>query len=205
MTKTEYRISYNFSYSVLLPFVSPLYAHSYQHCSILCTIYIQPQHKNQMEVAINSSIQTLLGDDDGQFDNVLFAMGERVTDNEAVEDEEILSKDSDDDSVVNECCPICSKTCNSPNKLAKEEIRRCQNLLRVSGTKHFLRDNSVASTNLDDYLYPSIWCWHPQRLLSSNLRPLLCWNKSCSGHSGENCVYYITSNNNSSFPLKYFP
>ena len=87
-----------------------------------------------MDVAINLSIQLLLGKDDGQYDKVLFAMGERVTDNEAIEEEEILSKDSDDDSVVNECCPVCSKTCNSPNKLAKEEIRRCQNLLKVSGT-----------------------------------------------------------------------
>ena len=158
-----------------------------------CAIKIPPQHSNKMDVAINLSIQLLLGKDDGQYDKVLFAMGERVTDNEAIEEEEILSKDSDDDSVVNECCPICSKTCNSPNKLAKEEIRRCQNLLKVSGTKHFLRDNSVASTNLEDYLYPSIWCWHPQRLLSSNLRPLLCWNESCTGHTGKNYVYYSRS------------
>ena len=137
-----------------------------------------------MDVAINTSIQVLLGDDDGQYDKVLFAMGDRVADNQTVEDEETQSRESDDESIVNDRCPICSRTCYSPNELAKGEIRRCQSLLRISGNKHFLRDNSVASTNLDDYLYPSIWCWHPHRLLTSNLRPLLCWNKSCAGHTG---------------------
>lgn len=150
-----------------------------------------------MDVAINTSVQVLLGDDDGQYDKALFAMGDRVVDNQMVEDEDIQSRDSDDESIVNECCPKCSKTCYSPNELAKEEIRRCQSLLRQTGKKHFLRDDSVASTNLDDYLYPSVWCWHPQRLLSSSLRPLLCWNKSCQGHTGENHAYKIVLDNDS--------
>jgi hypothetical protein len=51
--------------------------------------------------------------------------------------------------------------------MAIEEIRRCKGLLKVSGKGHYLRDNSIASLNLEDYLRPSIWCWHPQRLLAS--------------------------------------
>ena len=68
--------------------------------------------------------------------------------------------------------------------MAIEEIRRCKGLLKVSGKGHYLRDNSIASLNLEDYLRPSIWCWHPQRLLPPTSRPLVCWNKSCVGHVG---------------------
>ena len=61
-----------------------------------------------MDVAINTSIQVLLGDDDGQNDKVLFAMGDRVADNQTVEDEETQSRESDCESIVNDRCPICS-------------------------------------------------------------------------------------------------
>ena len=42
-----------------------------------------------MDVAINTSVQVLLGDDDGQYDKALFAMGDRVVDNQMDEDEDI--------------------------------------------------------------------------------------------------------------------
>ena len=139
-----------------------------------------------MDFGINSVIESLLGEDDGQYCKCLFALGERVDNNSSDKNVEVAdSNESDsDESVSKECCLLCSKTSQSPNNLAIEEIRRCKGLLKVSGKGHYLRDNSITSLNLEDYLRPSIWCWHPQRLLPPTSRSLVCWNKSCAGHQG---------------------
>ena len=142
----------------------------------------------QMDFGINSVVQSLLGKDEGQYCKSLFGLGERVENNSTDNVEEIDSNSNEsdsDESVSKECCRLCSKTYQSPNNLAVEEIRRCKSLLKVSGKGHFLRDNSITSLDLDDYLRPSIWCWHPQRLLPSTSRPLVCWNRSCTGHLGK--------------------
>ena len=146
-------------------------------------------HSVKMDVAINSTIQHLLGDDHGQCDENLFGMGERVRNNQTENiDSNHLSDSSDDESIEAAVCPTCRKTCKSANILAKEHITRCQKALKASGKGHFLRDHMSASTNLEDYLLPSIWCWHPQRLVGANKKPLKCWDKDCDGHKGINSV-----------------
>jgi hypothetical protein len=143
---------------------------------------------HQMDFGINSVIQSLLGNDDGQYCKSLFGLGERAQNYHVnnIEDIDSNPNESDsDNSVSKECCQLCSKTYQSPNNLAVDEIRRCKSLLKVSGRGHFLRDNSITSLNLDDYLRPSIWCWHPQRLLPSTSKPLVCWNNNCAGHLGK--------------------
>lgn len=113
-----------------------------------------------MDFGINSVIESLLGEDEGQYCKSLFALGERVDNDCRDKNVEVAdSNESDsDESVSKECCVLCSKTSQSPNNLAIEEIRRCKALLKVSGRGHFLRDKSITSLNLEDYLRPSIWC-----------------------------------------------
>ena len=126
-----------------------------------------------MDVGINSVVQALLNVDLGQFSSSLFQMGERK--GGAVVDENI-DDDSDDSvaSLVRDCGPLCKKHSYSPNNFALDRIKECKSYLRLSGKSHFLRDDFVSSRNLKDYLQPSIWCWHPQRLLESNAAPLVC-------------------------------
>ena len=127
---------------------------------------------------INSVVETLLNVDLGQFSDSLFALGEQTTpesrNHRDVEDED---DEEDDDSVASETkesCNVCGKLSSSPNNYATCRIKKCQSLLRVSGMSHYLRDDFVSSRNLEDYLQPSIWCWHPQRLLESSSAPLVC-------------------------------
>ena len=142
-----------------------------------------------MDVGINSVVQALLNVDLGQFSDSLFALGERTNPESRTDrDLEDESNDEDDESVTSvakEGCSICGKLSSSPNNIAACQIKKCQSLLRVSGKSHYLRDDFVSSKNLEDYLRPSIWCWHPQRLLESSSAPLVCWNENCAGHSGK--------------------
>lgn len=147
-----------------------------------------------MDVSINATVQQLLGEDIGQYTKELYGLGERVNDNRNhVNEDDGVGDESDDESLVKDTlCPVCSKTNKSPNEVAKDHIKKCQAALKSSGMGPFLRDNAVSSLVLEDYLRPSIWCWHPERLLSSTpRRPLLCWNKSCSGQLGKSHVYNI--------------
>ena len=138
-----------------------------------------------MDYAVNNVIKSLLGDDVGQYCQKLSSLGERVTDNKTPSSDPLKEDTSDsDESQADESCHVCKLTSGSPNLLAMKEISRCKGLLKLSGSGNCLRDNSVSSTNLEDYLRPSIWCWHPERLLPSNSKPLVCWDKSCSGHQG---------------------
>ena len=108
-----------------------------------------------------------------------------VTDNKTPSSDPHKENTSDsDESQADDSYHVCKLTSGSPNLLAMKEISRCKGLLKLSGSGNCLRDNSVSSTNLEDYLRPSIWCWHPERLLPSNSKPLVCWDKSCSGHQG---------------------
>ena len=80
-------------------------------------------HYIKMDVGINSTIQYLLGDDCGQYDDSFFGLGEKVIDNRTEHEDDIhLSEESDDESVITEVCPVCRKTCMSPNKHAKDHI-----------------------------------------------------------------------------------
>lgn len=136
-----------------------------------------------MDYAINVVVKSLLGEDIGQFCKTLSGLGERVADNSTLPTEQNESESDDESVALEEKCPTCGKSCHLPNSLAHIEIAKCISLLKESGTGHYLRDNVTGSTNLDDYLRPSIWCWHPERV--STLPPLRCWNEGCSGHSGE--------------------
>jgi hypothetical protein len=150
-----------------------------------------------MDYAVNVVVKSLLGEDNGQFSKTLSGLGERVKDNSTLPTEQNESESDDESIAVEEKCRVCDKSCHTPNSLANKEIVKCINLLKNSETTgHYLRDNLTASTNLDDYLRPSIWCWHPQRL--SPLKPLRCWNESCPGHSGEvtSIISYNKSVNN---------
>ena len=83
-------------------------------------------HSVKMDVAINSTIQHLLEDDSGQYDDYLFGLGEKVADNQTEKDDENhLSDSSDDQSITTEVCPTCRKICKSANNYAKEHINRC--------------------------------------------------------------------------------
>ena len=164
-----------------------------QHCSTasnllhqLHPLYQLLSIKVQMDFGINSIVQSLLGEDGGQYCKSLFALGERVGNDRRDKNIEVtdINESDSEESVSKEYCILCSKTYQSPNNLAIEEIRRCKTILKVSGKGHYLRDNSITSLNLEDYLRPSIWCWHPQRLLPSTSKPLVCWNRSCAGHLG---------------------
>jgi hypothetical protein len=120
-----------------------------------------------MDVCTNVTIQALLGEDRGQYCTELFGLGERVDDTTTLSPQEDNDDiESDDETIMKVSnCPVCRKTCYPPNKLAIDHIDRCQASIKA-----------VASTVLEDYLRPSIWCWHPQRLMSSPLQPLRCWN-----------------------------
>ena len=134
---------------------------------------------------MNNVINSLLGDDVGQYCQKLSSLGERVTDNKTPLSGPLKEDDSDsDESQTDESCNVCKLTSWSPNSLALKEITRCKGLLKISGSDNFLRNNSITSTNLEDYLRPSIWCWHPERLLPSDSKPLVCWDISCAGHQG---------------------
>ena len=91
-------------------------------------------HSVKMDVDINSTIQYLLRNDSGHYDDYLFGLGEKVLDNQTEnEDDNHLSEESDDESMRAEVCPICRKTCISPNKDARDHIKRCQTSLKASG------------------------------------------------------------------------
>ena len=123
-----------------------------------------------MDYAVNNVIKSLLGDDVGQYCQKLSSLGERVTDNKTPSSDPLKEDTSDsDESQADESCPVCKLTSGLPNLLAMEEISRCKGLLKLSGSGKFLGDN----------LRPSIWCWHPERLLVP--RPLMishCWHCS---------------------------
>jgi hypothetical protein len=58
-----------------------------------------------MDYSINFTIQLLLGADDGQYDDELVSMAEKIFDDDTNEVEKHFD-DSDDDSIANESCHI---------------------------------------------------------------------------------------------------
>ena len=91
-------------------------------------------HSVKMDVGINSTIQYLLREENGQYDEDLFGLGDKVEDNQKEkQDSSSLSEESDDESITTEVCPICKKTCMSPNRDSIEHIKRCQTTLKASG------------------------------------------------------------------------
>ena len=151
--------------------------------------------KIKMDVGINSVVQSLLNVDLGQFSDSLFALGDRRK-TDTSDHEDLVEENSEDDTSVaslpKKCCAICGKLSQSPNIIASRRIKECVAQLKISGRAIFLRDDFVSSRNLEDYLQPSIWCWHPQRLLEPNAAHLVCWNVTCAGHFGTSYILLIS-------------